>query len=130
MQLRRPNEAFEAFDKAAAARPQSAEAWYYRANALRELERHDAALESVNRALLLKPDFLPGLFVRAQIFRNLNQEPEALADTERYEALTFRQIHGYAPNLRAPRSFSEKVVHRKLFVQDPRFALLADKWAV
>lgn len=35
---------------------------------------------------------------------------------------------GYIPNLRHPRTFNEKVAHRKLFGYDPRFAQLANKW--
>jgi hypothetical protein len=47
-----------------------------------------------------------------------------------YERLQFKQEQDYWPHLRRPRSFSEKVAHRKLFEVDPLHSLLADKWAV
>lgn len=37
---------------------------------------------------------------------------------------------GYVPNVRQPRTFNEKIAHRKLFTADPRFSKLSDKWAV
>ena len=37
---------------------------------------------------------------------------------------------GYVPNIAHPRSFNEKITHRKLLEHDPRFQNLADKWAV
>lgn len=43
-------------------------------------------------------------------------------------AMTLRL--GYIPNIWSPRTFNEKVVHRKLFQYDPRFARCADKWQV
>jgi hypothetical protein len=47
-----------------------------------------------------------------------------------YERLQFRQQQGYWPHLRRPRSFSEKIAHRKLFDANPLYPMLADKWAV
>jgi hypothetical protein len=44
--------------------------------------------------------------------------------------MVFIEKHGYIPDFRNPRSFSEKIVHRKLFEQNPAFSLLADKWRV
>ena len=35
--------------------------------------------------------------------------------------------HGSLPNLRSPRTFSEKIQYRKLFDRDPRLPILADK---
>lgn len=37
---------------------------------------------------------------------------------------------GYLPNIREPRSFNEKTLHRKLFTEDDRFAMVEDKWRV
>lgn len=37
---------------------------------------------------------------------------------------------GYLPNIAQPRTFNEKIAHRKLFEHDPRFRVLTDKWAV
>lgn len=36
---------------------------------------------------------------------------------------------GYFPNIKHPRTFNEKIAHRKLFTRDERFAKLADKWS-
>lgn len=37
---------------------------------------------------------------------------------------------GYVPRIRKPRTFNEKIAHRKLFEYDARYAQLADKWRV
>ena len=37
---------------------------------------------------------------------------------------------GYVPNIAHPRSYNEKITHRKLLEHDPRFQKLADKWGV
>jgi hypothetical protein len=47
-----------------------------------------------------------------------------------YERLMFRQRQGYWPHVRKPRTFSEKIAHRKLFDTNPLYGVLADKWAV
>lgn len=46
------------------------------------------------------------------------------------EYLKFVEIHGYRPHFREPRSYNEKISHRKLFDHNPQFTMLADKWAV
>jgi hypothetical protein len=130
MELERAEDAFLTFDRAAVLKPDMAEIWYYRGNALKHLKRYDDALASFERALALKPGLLQVHSVRADLFRTLGRTQEAADDTETYERLLFRSLHGYEPNLRVPRSFSEKVVHRKLFVHNPIFSVLADKWAV
>jgi len=42
----------------------------------------------------------------------------------------FRSRHGYAPNILFPKTFSEKVPHRKLFDRNPNFPSRVDKIAV
>ena len=37
---------------------------------------------------------------------------------------------GYWPQIRNPRTFNEKLMYRKLYTDDPRFARVEDKWAV
>lgn len=37
---------------------------------------------------------------------------------------------GYWPRIRNPRSFNEKILHRKLFTDDDRYVTVQDKWAV
>jgi hypothetical protein len=39
------------------------------------------------------------------------------------------RYHGRLPNLQQPRTFSEKIAHRKLYDRDPRIPLLVDKIA-
>ena len=48
------------YDRAIAIRPDFAEAYGNRGNALRELGRHSEALDACNRALALKPDYNEG----------------------------------------------------------------------
>jgi hypothetical protein len=45
-------------------------------------------------------------------------------------ALEFWKVHGYWPNFRNPRSFSEKVFNRMLFDRDAIWTLLSDKLRV
>lgn len=47
-----------------------------------------------------------------------------------HEKLAIWPRIGYYPQLTDPRSFNEKVAHRKLYTDDDRFALVADKYAV
>jgi hypothetical protein len=42
----------------------------------------------------------------------------------------FRRVHGRLPDLQAPRTFSEKILHRKLFDRRPFLTLFADKLAI
>jgi hypothetical protein len=46
------------------------------------------------------------------------------------ERCIFYDKLGYIPHLRHPRTFNEKICHRKLFNPVPRAAMLADKFAV
>lgn len=46
------------------------------------------------------------------------------------EVLNMWRSLGYFPNVWKPRSFNEKIAHRKLFQYDERYARLADKWRV
>jgi hypothetical protein len=46
------------------------------------------------------------------------------------ERCVFFSEHKYLPHLRHPRTFSEKVCHRKLFNPAPQSSMLADKFAV
>ena len=44
-----------------------------------------------------------------------------------YALKRFKQHHGYLPNLLAPKTFNEKLLRRKIFDRNPRFAPMADK---
>lgn len=37
---------------------------------------------------------------------------------------------GYWPHIRNPRTFNEKIMHRKLYTSDERFSIVEDKWRV
>jgi hypothetical protein len=70
-----------------------------------------------------------------KLMRRLSSEPswrnlQKLLGRAAYERLRFEQYQGYWPHLRRPRTFSEKVAHRKLFDAKPLYSALADKWAV
>lgn len=45
-------------------------------------------------------------------------------------SLQFRAVHGFWPNFRAPRRFSEKVWSRMLHERDPKLTILSDKLTV
>ena len=57
MDLKRPEEALASYDKAIALKPDYAEAYSNRGNALRDLKRLEDALASYDKAIALKPDF-------------------------------------------------------------------------
>ena len=54
---------------------------------------------------------------------------QKISETHREKLSNFRNI-GYWPQIRDPRSFNEKVIHRKLFTDDDRYTTVEDKWAV
>lgn len=45
-------------------------------------------------------------------------------------SLNFLKVHGYWPDFKNPRTFSEKVCNRMLFDRDPRWTMLSGKWRV
>lgn len=47
-----------------------------------------------------------------------------------HQKLLCYPLVGYWPQIREPRSFNEKLMHRKLCTDDERFAKVEDKWAV
>lgn len=49
---------------------------------------------------------------------------------ERYEYKAFTHHLGYSPDLRNPKSFNEKLAHKKLFDFNPLLPIIADKWRV
>ena len=71
--LKRHDEALASYDKAIALKPDYAEAYNNRGNALSELKRHEEALASYDKAIALKPDY-------AEAYNNRGdcaQRPEA-----------------------------------------------------
>ncbi|GAA1322671.1 ATP-grasp fold amidoligase family protein [Streptomyces sanglieri] len=49
---------------------------------------------------------------------------------ERHEQLIRAPRLGYWPNIAAPQTFNEKLLHRKLYTDNDLYALAADKWRV
>lgn len=64
------------------------------------------------------------------IFNYYCRRIAGLIGPEAEHRVLFFQIHGYFPRFKNPRTFSEKVCHRKLFNPAPNSATLADKYAV
>ncbi|WP_152041769.1 ATP-grasp fold amidoligase family protein [Salinigranum salinum] len=54
---------------------------------------------------------------------------QSLLGAELHQQLWAYTKLGYWPDVREPRTFNEKVLHRKLFTDDDRFSTLEDKWA-
>ena len=80
-------EAVESYDRALAARPNFAEAFYNRGNALRDLKREEDALQSFERAIELKPDFLQALNNRGSALQALGRNREAVECFDRLLAV-------------------------------------------
>ena len=57
MDLKRSEEALASYDKAIALKPDYAEAYNNRGNALMDLKRPEEALASYDKAIALKPDY-------------------------------------------------------------------------
>ena len=47
-----------------------------------------------------------------------------------HEQVSSVQFLGYWPRIRYPCSFNEKIMHRKLYTDEERFSVVADKWRV
>jgi hypothetical protein len=52
-----------------------------------------------------------------------------LGETRQQQLLAYLLV-GYWPDVREPRSFNEKVIHRKLFTDNEQFAVVENKWRV
>jgi protein O-GlcNAc transferase len=83
----RYDEALSAAERALALRPDFAEAWQARGNALDELKRHDEALVAYDKALGLYPHFPAAWHGRGNALSALKRCDEALAAYERALAL-------------------------------------------
>lgn len=47
-----------------------------------------------------------------------------------HEKLAMAPVLGYWPRIRHPHSFNEKIMHRKVYTNDPLFSTVSDKYAV
>ena len=84
LDLKQPQAALESYDRAIALRPDYAEAFNNRGNALLDLKQPQAALESYDRAIALKPDYAEAFNNRGNALRILsNHRPHWRATTGR-----------------------------------------------
>lgn len=70
------------YDQAIAARPASAEPYYKRANALKDVGRLEEALASYDRAIELKPDYAYAFCNRGVVQQKLGLLPQALSSLD------------------------------------------------
>jgi Flp pilus assembly protein TadD len=87
-------EAVASYDKAVALRPDYAEAYYNRGNALIELKHLSEAVESFDKAIALKSDYVEAYVNRGNVLMELKQIEEALASYEK--AITVKPDHAEA----------------------------------
>jgi hypothetical protein len=85
--LNRAEEALASFDRAIALKPDYAEAYYNRGNALRDLTRHRDALASYEQAIALKPKYADAYNNYGAAQRELKRPEQALASYEQAIAL-------------------------------------------
>jgi predicted O-linked N-acetylglucosamine transferase (SPINDLY family) len=92
--MKRFDEAVTTYDRALEIRPDYAQAFFNRGNALRELRRLDEAIASYDRALAIKPDYPQALYNRGNILRDLKRLPESIDSYNR--ALALKPDHAEA----------------------------------
>ena len=85
-------------DRAIAIRPDNAEFYYNRGNALGTLKRFDEAIASYDRALAIKPHYAEAFYNRANALRDLERFDDALASYDR--ALAIKPAYADAYNNR------------------------------
>jgi protein O-GlcNAc transferase len=86
-QLKRYDDAFAAYDKALALRPDLENAWLGRGNSFLELGRYDDALAAYDKALALRPDLENAWLGRGNAFLELERYGDALAALDKAMAL-------------------------------------------
>ena len=83
LQARRARLAVELIGKAIALKPDYADAYSNRGNALLELKRPEEALASYDKAIALKPDYADAYSNRGNALRDLKRAEEALASYDK-----------------------------------------------
>ncbi|HZT35657.1 MAG TPA: tetratricopeptide repeat protein, partial [Nitrososphaera sp.] len=82
-ELKRHVEAFAAYDKALAIKPDFAEAWIGRGNIYRDQRNYDEALAAQEKALVLKPGSIQAWLARGIVLSAMGRKDEAIADYRR-----------------------------------------------
>jgi hypothetical protein len=83
-----------------------------------------------NRPPFRGADMLEALRAKVWVVLHWVRKVAALFGPVAEERVVFYQANWYFPHLRHPRTFNEKVCHRKLFRPAPMSEILADKYAV
>ena len=86
-ELKRLDEALSSYDKAISIKPDYAEAYSNRGNALRELKRLDEALINFEKAIAIKPDYANAYSNRGIALQELKRLDEALASYDKAIAI-------------------------------------------
>ena len=94
--LKRPEAAIASYDKAIGLRPDYAEAYANRGNALRDLKHPDEALASYDTAIALKPDYAEAHNNRGMVLQDLKRPDEAIASYEKAIALKSDYAQAYS----------------------------------
>ena len=87
LDLKHLEEALASYDKAIALKPDFAEAYSNRGNALRDLKRPEEALASYDKTIALKPDYAEAYSNRGSALLDLKRAEEALASYDKAIAL-------------------------------------------
>ena len=87
MDLKRPEEALASYDKAIALKPDYAEAYNNRGNALMDLKRREEAVASCDKAIALNPAYVNAYNNRGNALRKLRRPAEAIASYDKAIAL-------------------------------------------
>jgi hypothetical protein len=95
-----------------------------------QLDGESEALFPRVRSLVQWGVMLEILRARAWVVLHWLRRVVALFGPVAEERIVFYQHHWYLPHLRRPRTFNEKICHRKLFKPVPGSEILADKYAV
>ena len=99
--------AIACYDKAIALKPNYAEAYSNRGNALKELKQFETALASYDMAISLKPDFAEAYSNRGNALQELKQFDAALASYDK--AFSLKPDHDYLLGMRQ---------HARMFISD------------
>ncbi len=96
LSVREPGKALDTFQDLIAIKPNSAEAWQGRGDALLSLGRLPGALESYNKALIIKPDDTKTLNNKGKVLYRLDRYQEALETHEKVLNLNSDDADGWS----------------------------------
>jgi tetratricopeptide (TPR) repeat protein len=122
-QLNKPVEAVEIFDQLILVKPDLAEAYSNRGNALNNLGRNEEAVESYKKAIELSPDYVDAHFNLGNILLELGKSGEALSCYDR--VLELKETHldarlnkGVVLGEMGELEMAEQEIERVIYVND------------